>query len=88
MENFSPSISFLLMGLLIFILFFLVIREIVCWYYKINHRITLQENTNKLLEELISETKKNRNHTDDSETKNTVYNKEELQKALEELSGK
>lgn len=32
---------------------FFLIREIMCWYYKINRRVELQEETNKLLKRLI-----------------------------------
>ena len=30
-----------------------VLRQLVCWYYKINERIELQKRTNELLEKLI-----------------------------------
>lgn len=34
-----------------------VIREIVCWYFKINERIDLQKETNKLLIKIIEKDK-------------------------------
>jgi len=35
------------------IVLLMVIREIVCWYSKINERIELQKQTNELLKKLI-----------------------------------
>ena len=32
---------------------FFLIREVICWYYKINKQIELQEETNSLLKKLI-----------------------------------
>lgn len=42
----------------VFLLFFLfliwlILREVFCWYYKINERISLQKETNTLLEKLL-----------------------------------
>ncbi len=34
---------------------FLVIREIVCWYSKINERIELQKQTNRMLENIFKQ---------------------------------
>lgn len=34
---------------------FLVIREIVCWYSKINERIELQKQTNQMLENIFKQ---------------------------------
>ncbi len=31
-----------------------VIRELICWYYKINDRILLQQETNRLLKEILN----------------------------------
>jgi len=33
----------LLLGLIVFILFLLICREIVCWYFKINQTVSLLE---------------------------------------------
>ena len=51
-ELFIPALVFIaiLIGL------FLLLREVMCWYYKINKRIQLQEETNRLLKKLIGET--------------------------------
>lgn len=34
---------------------FLILRELMCWYYKINERVKLQQETNRLLAELIKQ---------------------------------
>ena len=41
--------------IVILILIFLVLREVNCWYWKINERIELQKKTNKLLKLLIND---------------------------------
>lgn len=50
MENIALVVIFSIVAL---IGVFLLIRELVMWYYKINERIELQKKNNKLLEELI-----------------------------------
>jgi hypothetical protein len=35
------------------ILLFLALRELVCWYYKINKRIELMEDQNSLLKKIL-----------------------------------
>lgn len=47
MESFY---SYLIISIVVLILLFLVFREVVCWYYKINESISLQIKTNELLE--------------------------------------
>ena len=39
---------------ILIIVVWLIIRELICWYYKINERIKLQKETNELLEKLLS----------------------------------
>lgn len=51
--DYVTVISFTLFGLIIIGLGFLVIREWVCWYAKINERIILQHRTNELLEAVL-----------------------------------
>jgi hypothetical protein len=48
----NPIVSILVI-LIVLILIFLALREFVCWYYKINKRIELMEETNQLLKKLI-----------------------------------
>jgi len=44
-----------IVSLIVLILLFLALRKFVCWYYKINKRIELMEETNHLLKKLITE---------------------------------
>jgi len=39
--------------LVILLVIFLLIREIICWYYKINRSIELQEESIRLLKKLV-----------------------------------
>ena len=59
-ESIEPkdAVIFSFLLLLVSILFFLIIREIVMWYYKINKRVEIMRETNILLRELIEEVKK------------------------------
>jgi hypothetical protein len=43
----------LIVALVILFVFFLLIREIICWYYKINRSIELQEESIRLLKKLV-----------------------------------
>ena len=43
----------LIVILVVVIGIFFLIREVICWYYKINRQIELQEENNFLLEKLI-----------------------------------
>jgi len=47
-------IASVLITLLIIIVIFLILREIVCWYWKINRIVDLQEKQNILLEKLVA----------------------------------
>ena len=40
------------------IILFFALREVYCWYWKINKRIELQEETNLLLQKLIDQNQK------------------------------
>lgn len=39
----TGNVGVLIVGIIIGIIFFLAIREIVCWYFKINHRLSILE---------------------------------------------
>jgi len=39
----------LVLPVILTIVFFFLIRELICWYYKINERSRLQEDNNRLL---------------------------------------
>jgi hypothetical protein len=47
----------ILIALIVFIVIFLILRELVMWYWKINERIELQKETNELLKKLIEKQK-------------------------------
>jgi len=51
--NLAGSLAFALMLLCGIFLLWLLIREINCWYFKINERVRLQRRTNELLEKVI-----------------------------------
>lgn len=42
----------LVVFLVIALILFLILRDLVCWYYKINHRVQNQEKIIELLEEI------------------------------------
>lgn len=54
MENVIPA----LLVIAILIILFLLLREVVMWYWKINERIKLQKETNDLLAKLLSKNEK------------------------------
>jgi len=56
--NESAGLLEILIGLGILFLIFLLLREFWCWYWKINKRISLQKDTNELLEKLLSQSSK------------------------------
>ena len=43
--------------IVIFVLVFLVLREFVCWYYKVNERLENQREIIRLLKELVEKEK-------------------------------
>jgi hypothetical protein len=47
-------LGMIILYLVILIGLWLLLRELVCWYYKINETISLQKKTNELLEILIN----------------------------------
>jgi hypothetical protein len=48
-------VAILIITLIVFIVVFLLARELFCWYSKINERIILQQRTNLLLEQVIKQ---------------------------------
>ena len=65
----SDGIIFYILGaVIVFLLVFLLLREVFCWYWKINQIVKNQVETNELLKELIKKDTKNQNSTI-SETK-------------------
>lgn len=47
-------IGVLVIGIVVFIVLFLLLREVNMWYWKINERIALMQEQNKLLRKLIT----------------------------------
>jgi len=78
MDNNALEIIFytiLVIGVIIVL--FLLLREVICWYYKINERISLQIKTNELLETLIKNTStstSNQSSTNNFINKSTILN--------------
>jgi hypothetical protein len=72
--------------LLIIILFlFIIFRNLVCWYFKINERIELQTETNNLLRQLVKKND-NSNNSELTKEKAPFYgDSDELKKAIQEL---
>lgn len=40
--------------IILVMLLFLLVRALILWYFKISHRVALQEETNRLLREILS----------------------------------
>lgn len=53
----SDVTSTLLLIIIGAVVLFLIMREVMCWYYKINERLSLQKETNKLLNDVLSHLK-------------------------------
>jgi uncharacterized membrane protein YcjF (UPF0283 family) len=53
----SPEVA-LIVSLAVFILFFLLVRELITWYFKMNKLISVQENQTRVLEELLEKLEK------------------------------
>ena len=49
------TIGTLVIGIIVFVLLFLLLREVNMWYWKINERISLMQEQNDLLRKLISQ---------------------------------
>lgn len=66
--NFNPANLFVIFFLFIgaSILIFLLLRELFCWYWKINKRILLAERQNLLLEKILLQLKETSPNANDS----------------------
>lgn len=51
----DSAVGAIILGITGLIILFFVCRELFCWYYKINERIALQKETNRLLRKLVGE---------------------------------
>ncbi len=76
-----------IISIIVSILFFLLIREVILWYYKINDRIKNQEKIIKLLEESKDlQQKQLRFHTGETEVE--VPDEEKLKEFIGNLEKK
>jgi sensor domain CHASE-containing protein len=55
--NVTGQLTVLIISLLVAIAFFILIREIVCWYYKINERNEILREQNEILKNIYKEMK-------------------------------
>ena len=71
---------------------FLIMREINIWYFKIDKRIQLQEETNRLLKQLVEKSADKKHfknsHSQVNEEESDVNNPEALQKIIEDLNSR
>ena len=67
--------EYFIIVIVVVVVIFLIGRELFCWYYKINERITLQTETNELLKQILE--KKGNIFGDDFLVKNEI--KEEIE---------
>lgn len=51
----DETIITIVIALAIIVIVFIALREINCWYWKINERAELQRKTNALLEKLLQQ---------------------------------
>ncbi|MDP2234995.1 MAG: hypothetical protein Q8J88_01055 [Bacteroidales bacterium] len=49
------SIHYQILAALLIIIVWFALRELNCWYWKVNRRIELQEETNKLLRKIVDQ---------------------------------
>lgn len=50
-------LGIIIIAVIVFVVIFLILREVNCWYWKINERISLMNEQNDLLRKLISGSK-------------------------------
>ncbi len=85
MENFIflSNLNFILLEdfagyaiivLIVLIALFLILREVNCWYWKINRRIELMEEQNKLLNQLLNNPSPNKTNYSGNTNKTTTSN--------------
>jgi preprotein translocase subunit SecF len=55
-------IGIMLWYIVIIMIVILLVRHLVCWYWKINERVKLQEEMNVTLKAILSELKEMNNH--------------------------
>lgn len=86
------GITQLIIFLIVFIVIFLIMREVNLWYFKINKKIELQEETNRLLKLLVNEktkiTESTIKNNFSAEEETNVNDPEVLRKIINNLDNK
>jgi hypothetical protein len=85
------NVTGLIVTLIVMILLFLALREVNCWYWKINKKIELQEKTNELLQKLIDQNQKkevNPNKLIESTEQTSLNDPEVLNELINKLNKK
>ena len=77
-------IFYLIVTLIVLIIIFLLIREINCWYWKINERANLQRRTNLLLEKIYLQ---NGGKLDDIKDGTFVDSKNKINEEIQSTEG-
>ncbi len=80
-------VSTILITVVILVVVFLILREVICWYWKINERISLQKEQNLILNKILQEFKNKyslNNNSDTKEVETTNSSNEETARSSEE----
>jgi len=75
-----PGLWIGLFSILFIMLVFLIFRELVCWYWKINERVNLQKRTNLILRKILEEL-----HTTNLSNQTSLEKKSELKNKVKIL---
>lgn len=85
------NVTGLIVTLIVTILLYLALREVNCWYWKINKNIELQEKTNELLQKLIDQNQRkevNPNKLIESTEQTSLNDPEVLKELMNKLNKK
>jgi len=79
--NTLNTVLVIVLIILLILLLFLVLRQLNCWYWRINERVKLQEQQNELLTQMLDQLKKKNAESKDlksnSNPQNGTTNKEQ-----------
>lgn len=78
------GIGSVLLVLLICIIIFIVCRELICWYYKINKMVSNQDEIIRILKKIAGEDNSNSKIIDQFKKE---YNQEEVIRLLKKIAG-
>lgn len=83
----SEVLGYSVWGIAGIIILFIVLREVINWYYKVNERITLMKETNHLLKMLVKNTTSTDGDSDtkDKDSSKTLVMTEEQKKTYENI---